>query len=120
MRQRPWHRDVSHEPPQVESVRYPGLATDPAHTLACAQMHRFGTVVSFTLPSRQHAERFLAASRLVTQATSFGGVHTTAERRARWGGDVVPDGFVRLSVGCEALTDLLADLEQALDRTTAD
>jgi cystathionine gamma-lyase len=102
--------------PEVQSVRYPGLKADPAHPLACAQMHRFGTVVTFTLPTRQHAESFLAASQLVTEATSFGGVHTTAERRARWGGDIVPEGFVRLSAGCEALPDLLSDIEAALHR----
>ena len=102
--------------PEVESVRYPGLNADPAYALACAQMHRFGTVLTFTLPTRQHAERFLAASQLVTEATSFGGVHTTAERRARWGGDAVPEGFIRLSAGCEALPDLLSDIEAALHR----
>jgi cystathionine gamma-lyase len=100
--------------PQVERVRYPGLASDPAHDLASRQMRRFGCVVSFTLRTRGHAERFLAASRLVTEATSFGSVHTTAERRARWGADDVPEGFIRLSAGCEALSDLVADLESAL------
>lgn len=100
----------------VTGVRYPGLAADPAHALARTQMSRFGSVVSFTLPSRQHAERFFAASELVTEATSFGGLHTTAERRARWGGDAVPEGFLRMSVGCEALDDLLGDLHQALTR----
>ncbi|MGI9040640.1 MAG: cystathionine gamma-lyase [Gemmatimonadales bacterium] len=102
--------------PKVEGVRYPGLPTDPAHALACAQMQRFGTVVTFTLPTQQSAERFLAASLLITEATSFGGVYTTAERRARWGGDMVPQGFIRLSAGCEALADLLPDIEKALHR----
>jgi cystathionine gamma-lyase len=101
--------------PVVEGVRYPGLPSDPSHAVAASQMRRFGPVLSFTLPSRQHAERFFAASKLVGEATSFGAVHTTAERRARWGGDVVPDGFIRLSAGCEALGDLLADLGQALE-----
>jgi cystathionine gamma-lyase len=100
----------------VQAVRYPGLAADPAHAVARRQMQRFGPVVSFILPSRGHAERFLAASALVAEATSFGGVHTSAERRARWGGDAVPEGFIRLSAGVEALDDLLADLGQALDR----
>jgi cystathionine gamma-lyase len=103
---------------RVQAVRYPGLASDPAYALARSQMQRFGPVVSFTLPSRTDAERFLSACRLVTEATSFGGVHTTAERRARWGGDVVPEGFIRLSAGCEALEDLLADLEHALSVTS--
>ncbi|MFI5053365.1 MAG: cystathionine gamma-lyase [Acidimicrobiia bacterium] len=104
---------------QVTNVRYPGLASDPAHALAKLQMMRYGGVVSFTLPSRQHAERFFAASALVTEATSFGGVHTTAERRGRWGGDAIPEGFIRLSAGCEALDDLLADLEHAIARAVA-
>ena len=51
----------------------------------------------------------------MTDATSFGSVHTVAERRARWGGDSVPEGFIRLSAGCEDTADLLADVERALD-----
>jgi cystathionine gamma-lyase len=78
-------------------------------------MRRFGTVVCFTLDGRERAERFLAACRLVAQATSFGGVHSTAERRGRWGGNDVPDGFVRFSVGCETTEDLLEDVDRALD-----
>jgi cystathionine gamma-lyase len=42
-------------------------------------------------------------------------VHTTAERRARWGGDDVPPGFIRLSAGCEDTADLLGDVEHALN-----
>ena len=99
----------------VESVRYPGLSGDPAHELAGRQMHNHGTVVSFTLSGAEHAERFLAACRLVAQGTSFGGVRSSAERRARWGGNDVPPGFIRFSVGCETPEDVLADVEQALD-----
>jgi cystathionine gamma-lyase len=99
----------------VESVRYPGLTADPAHELARAQMARYGTIVSFTLASQERAERFLRACRLVAQGTSFGGVRSSAERRARWGGNDVPAGFIRFSVGCETTEDLLADVEQALD-----
>ena len=99
----------------VDSVRYPGLTGDPAHELARSQMSRYGTIVSFTLSSRDHAEAFLAACRLVAQGTSFGGVRSSAERRARWGGNDVPEGFIRFSVGCETPEDLLADVEQALD-----
>jgi cystathionine gamma-lyase len=47
-------------------------------------------------------------------ATSFGGVHTSAERRARWGGDAVSEGFVRLSIGLEDVRDLVNDFERAL------
>jgi cystathionine gamma-lyase len=111
----------------VERVRYPGLPDDPAHAVAARQMRRFGTVVSFDLGSRGRAERFLGAAELVTESTSFGGVHTTAERRARWApqgdtaagaaplGDDVPEGFVRLSAGCEDGDDLVADVRAALD-----
>jgi cystathionine gamma-lyase len=41
-------------------------------------------------------------------------VHSTAERRGRWGSDAVEPGFIRFSCGCEDVEDLLADLEQAL------
>jgi cystathionine gamma-lyase len=99
---------------EVVSVRYPGLPGDPAHPLALRQMTFFGTVVSFDLGSRERAEGFLAAAELVTEATSFGGVHTSAERRARWGGDDVPAGFIRLSAGCEDTPDLVSDVERAL------
>ncbi len=80
-------------------------------------MKFYGPVVSFTVASREAAERFLKSCELVFEATSFGGVHTTAERRARWGGDNVPEGFIRLSVGCEDAQDLIADLQQALEKT---
>jgi cystathionine gamma-lyase len=100
--------------PEVRRVRYPGLPGDPAHPVAARQMSRFGPVVSFEVASATAAERFLGACRLVFQATSFGGLHTTAERRARWGGDKVPEGFIRLSAGCEHREDLLSDLAQAL------
>ncbi|TXS55946.1 cystathionine gamma-lyase [Streptomyces sp. t39] len=99
----------------VTGLRYPGLPGDPSHKVAAQQMRRFGCVVSFVLPDRAHAERFLAALRLVDDATSFGGVRSTAERRGRWGGDDVPEGFIRFSVGAEDAGDLLADVTRALD-----
>jgi len=98
----------------VEAVRYPGLEDDPAHEVAARQMSRFGPVVSFVLDSRERAERFLGACELLAEATSFGGVHSSAERRARWAGDDVPEGFVRMSVGLEDPADLLADIQRAL------
>ena len=64
-------------------VRYPGLASDPAHEVAAGQMSHFGMIVTFCLESRQKAERLLRCCELVWEATSFGGVHTTAERRGR-------------------------------------
>ncbi|MFF1645061.1 cystathionine gamma-lyase [Streptomyces sp. NPDC058240] len=101
--------------PEVTGLRYPGLPTDPSYPKAVRQMRRFGSVVSFVLPDRERAERFLTELRLVDDATSFGGVRSTAERRARWGGDAVPEGFIRLSVGAESPADLVADVERALD-----
>jgi cystathionine gamma-lyase len=103
------------ERPEVTDLRYPGLPDDPSHAVASRQMRRFGCVVSFTLPGREHAERFLEALRLVDEATSFGGVRSSAERRGRWGGDAVPAGFIRLSVGAEDPEDLVADVLRALD-----
>ncbi|MEV7865345.1 cystathionine gamma-lyase [Streptomyces sp. NPDC088124] len=99
----------------VSGVRHPGLPGDPSHAVAARQMRRFGSVVSFVLPDRDKAERFLGELRLVEEATSFGGVRSTAERRGRWGGDAVPDGFIRFSVGAEDPEDLLADVLNALD-----
>lgn len=99
----------------VEGVRYPGLPDDPGHEVARRQMHGYGTVVSFDLGGEERAERFLGAAQLVTDATSFGAVQTSAERRARWGGDAVTEGFIRLSAGLEDTADLLADVERALD-----
>ncbi|MGW4505237.1 cystathionine gamma-lyase [Streptomyces sp. NPDC004436] len=100
---------------EVTGLRYPGLATDPSHKTASRQMRGFGSVVSFTLPDRAHAERFMAALHLVEDATSFGGVRSTAERRGRWGGDAVPEGFIRFSAGAEDTEDLVADVLHALD-----
>ncbi|AEW95539.1 MULTISPECIES: cystathionine gamma-lyase [Streptomycetaceae] len=103
------------ERPEVTGLRHPGLPDDPAHRIAAAQMRRFGSVVSFTLPDQAHAERFLAALRLTAEATSFGSVTSTAERRARWGGDAVSPGFIRFSVGVEDAEDIVADVLRALD-----
>lgn len=102
------------EHPEVSGLRYPGLPSDPSYPNAVRQMRRFGSVVSFVLADRGTAERFLSALRLVEDATSFGGVRSTAERRARWGGDAVPEGFIRFSVGAENPADLVADVERAL------
>ncbi|MEW2494687.1 cystathionine gamma-lyase [Streptomyces nodosus] len=101
--------------PEVSGLRYPGLPDDPSHPIALRQMRRFGCVVSFSLPTRTRADRFLENLRIVDDATSFGGVRSTAERRGRWGGDAVPEGFIRLSAGAEDPEDLVADVLRALD-----
>jgi cystathionine gamma-lyase len=74
-----------------------------------------GSVVCFDLGSQARADAFLDACELVAQSTSFGGLHSNAERRARWGSDAVGEGFIRLNAGIEDAPDLLADLERALE-----
>jgi cystathionine gamma-lyase len=105
--------------PDVTEVRWPGLPSDPAHPIAIRQMRRMPGVVSFGLGSAERVATFLGACRLVAPATSFGGLHTTADRRAQWG-DQAAAGFVRLSCGVEDTDDLLADLTAALDAAAPD
>ncbi|MGR3616433.1 MAG: cystathionine gamma-lyase [Paracoccaceae bacterium] len=93
------------EQKQVQSVRYPGLETDPSFDLACKQTQSPGFLIGLTLDSKDSAEAFINSCPMLRPATSFGGVHSSAERRARWG-DVVAPGFVRLSVGCEPVEEL--------------
>jgi cystathionine gamma-lyase len=98
----------------VDGLRWPGRPGDPSYPIATAQMRRIPGVVSFDLGSAERVAQFLTGSTLVFAATSFGGVHTTADRRAQWGDDTAP-GFVRLSCGIEDTEDLVADLRTALD-----
>ena len=100
--------------PAVKALRFPGLESDPSHNIARAQMERFGFLIALTLDSEETAEAFINGCRLIQPATSFGGLHTSAERRARWG-DAVAPGFVRLSVGCEPVEELWTAIEEALD-----
>ncbi len=81
--------------PVVETVRYPG----------------FGGLLSFDVPDARRVE---TSTRVITNATSLGGVASTMESRYRWEGDRVPEGLLRLSVGLEDVEELWADLEQAL------
>jgi cystathionine gamma-lyase len=99
---------------KVQQVKFPGLAEHPAHAVAKSQMLRFGTVLGMVLSDKNSAEQFINTCRLIRPTTSFGGVHTSAERRARWG-DQVPEGFVRLSVGCEPVEQLWKEMRAALD-----
>nr|WP_231928376.1 cystathionine gamma-lyase [Micromonospora echinaurantiaca] len=100
--------------PDVTGVRWPGLPDDPAYPVASAQLRRVPGVLSFDLGDADRVARFLDAARLVAAATSFGGLHTSADRRAQWGDDTAP-GFVRLSCGVEDTVDLVADVTTALD-----
>ena len=100
--------------PRVRAVRYPGLPGDPAHAAAADQMRRFGSLVSVELADARAVHALVERSALLVGATSFGGLHTTVDRRARWG-DRVPDGFARISAGIEDTDDLVSDLGRALD-----
>lgn len=83
----------------VETVRYPG----------------FGGMLSFDVAGgAEAARRVETATRLIANATSLGGITSVLETRARWEGDRVPPGLIRLSVGLENVDELWADLEQAL------
>jgi cystathionine gamma-lyase len=97
----------------VAAIRFPGLASDPAHDIARRQMTRFGFLISLTLADAAAAEIFIRSCSLIQASTSFGGVRTSAERRARWGDDV-PEGFVRLSIGIEPTEPLWRALDEAL------
>jgi cystathionine gamma-synthase len=86
------------EHPQVQNVRYPGI----------------GGLLSFDVAGADEARRVETSLRLITNATSLGGVDSVLESRARWEGGRVPAGLLRLSVGLEPVDELWADLNQAL------
>lgn len=98
--------------PLISRVSWPGESP------FASQLRITPGLVSFELPSATHVGAFLNAATLVAAATSFGGVHTTADRRQQWG-DAVPAGFVRLSCGIEETADLLLDIETALKAAAA-
>lgn len=100
--------------PAVNSIRYPGLPNDPSFQVAQIQMRNAGFIISFDLGTKVNADNFLKNTTLIYEATSFGGMHTMAERRARWGADDLPEGLIRLSVGCENVQDIIEDLNSAL------
>jgi cystathionine gamma-synthase len=104
--------------PRVTRVRYPGLPSDPGHQRAAAQMSGFGAMLSFEVAGgAAAADAVCAALTVVNAATSLGGVESTIERRARLAGqEHVPESLLRLSVGCEHVEDLWADLDSALTR----
>lgn len=110
------HLNELTKPPKaiINWVRYPGLDHDPASALAQKQMQNTGFLITFEMGSEHAARRFLGACKLITEATSFGGLHSMAERRARWQPSLLSAATIRLSVGCEHVDDLLDDIDQAL------
>lgn len=109
------HRLAEH--PLGLEVVHPALPSYARRDLVGPQMLSTGSLVGLTLPDEEAANAFVEAARFVVPATSFGGTHTSADRRAHWG-DAVAPGFVRLSVGCEPTEALWADLDQALTAVT--
>lgn len=113
--------------PKVEWVRYPGLASHPQHELAKIQMDGSGSMISFELKGGIEAGRILMNSvEMAILAVSLGGVETliqhpasmthskvSAEGKEKAG---ITDGLVRYSVGIEDVSDLIADLDQALEK----
>jgi cystathionine gamma-synthase len=110
--------------PLVESVNYPGLPQHPGHDIARSQMNGFGAIVSFVLKGGMDTvTRLLPLLRYAHRAGNLGAVETiygparttshvenTLEERQALG---ISEGLVRISVGIEDSTDLLADLKQA-------
>lgn len=103
--------------PQLTRVHYPGLATHPGHAIAARQMSLFGGMLAIEVaggaePAMQAAARL----KLITRATSLGGVHTLIEHRKSIEGpeSPTPDGLLRISIGLEHPQDLMEDLLQAL------
>jgi cystathionine gamma-synthase len=106
---------------QVRAVHYPGLPEDPGHELASRQMDGFGTMLAFQVEGgSERADALCAAVELIINATSLGGVETLIENRAAAPGEEhLPDGLLRLSVGCEHPEDVWADLDAALTASAA-
>lgn len=103
--------------PCVERVHYPGLSSHPHHLVAAQQMATFGGMISFEVRGGHDAARAVAGRvRLITAATSLGGVESLIEHRRPVEGpaSVTPPGLLRFSVGLEHVDDLRADLAQAL------
>jgi len=105
------------EHPRVEVVHYPGLPSHPGHAIARRQMTDFGGMLSFRVHGGREAAIAVAGNvRLITRATSFGGVESLIEHRAtsEGPGSRAPQNLLRMSVGLEHAGDLIEDLQQAL------
>ncbi|MBP1241191.1 cystathionine gamma-synthase [Frigoribacterium sp. PvP120] len=113
--------------PAIDRVYYPGLESHPGHELAARQMKAFGGMISVSLAQGPAAaRRFAESTELFQLAESLGGVEsligypTEMTHASVRGTELeVPDTVVRLSVGIEDVADLLADVEQALDRSAS-
>ena len=111
---------------RVEQVFYPGLPTHPGHEIAARQMRDFGGMISFLAESEEEAVRLVAQTKLFKLGESLGGVESLVEHPARMthastadAPFAAPRNLVRLSVGIEAVEDLVDDLEAAFVRSAA-
>ncbi len=104
--------------PAVETVLYPGLSSHPRHSVAARQMTGgFGGMLSVIVKAdAARTKRIAGAFKVFVPATSLGGVESLVEHRKTVEGptSTMPDGLLRFSVGLEAIDDLIADFEQAL------
>ncbi len=109
-----------HRHPKVEHVHYPGLPGDPGHAIATRQMTGgYGGMLSILVPGgRAGAIAVVNNASVFKKATSLGGVESLIEHRktSESGVTDTPENLIRISVGIEAVQDLVADLEQMLDR----
>jgi len=112
--------------PKVKRVLYPGLPSHPQHEIAKRQQRGFGAMLCFDLDGLEAARRLLNSVNLCSLAESLGGVETLISLPALMTHASMPpavrqqigitEGLVRLSVGLEDAEDLIADLDQALDK----
>ncbi|NBU93760.1 MAG: cystathionine gamma-synthase, partial [Actinobacteria bacterium] len=103
--------------PAISRVRYPGLTSDPYHERAKSFMKGFGAVVSFEVKATiEQIDLMCNSSKLITNATSLGGVESLWERRRRWKteSETIPENLIRFSVGIENADDLWADIKSAM------
>ncbi len=103
--------------PKVKEVYYPGLESHQGYEIARAQMSGFGGMISFLFDgTEEESLKVVASSKLITRATSLGGIESTWEHRRSSEGDQShsPKNLIRLSVGLEHPDDLIEDLIQAL------
>jgi cystathionine gamma-synthase len=102
---------------KVSRVHYPGLKLHPGREIAAKQMSTFGGMLSFEVKDGRDAAMSVAAkTKIITRATSLGGVESLIEHRAsiEGAGTTSPEGLLRLSIGLENAEDLIEDLDQAL------
>ena len=111
--------------PKVERVNYPGLPSHPGHEIARKQMSAFGAMISFEVKGGyEGGKKVMDRVKIFARAASLGDTRSLIVHSASTSHRAVPrdqrlaigisDGLVRLSVGVEAVEDLIADLDQAL------